>query len=112
MAECVFMLVLALYRKLSVAQQSLRDGQWLQWELRSGSYDLVGKTVGIIGLGRIGRELAKRMRAFECPVVYTDTVRAPEVEELNLGVTYVEMDDLLQIANFQPLLLVGEAGSG
>lgn len=94
-AEHVFLLILSLYRRLFEARQSLRDGKWLQWELRPHSYDLVGKTVGIVGLGRIGRELATRLRAFGCDVLYTDAVRISEVEELNLGVVYTELDDLL-----------------
>ena len=95
-AEHVFLLILSLYRKLFEARQSLRDGKWLQWELRPHSFDLVGKTVGIVGLGRIGRELATRLRAFGCDVIYTDAVRASEVDELNLGVLFVEWEDLLK----------------
>ncbi len=95
-AEHVFLQILSLYRKLFEARQSLRDGKWLQWELRPYSYDLVGKTVGIVGLGRIGRELAVRLRAFGCEVFYTDAQRISEVDELDLGVVFTELDDLLQ----------------
>lgn len=95
-AEHVFLLILSLYRKLFEARQSLRDGKWLQWELRPYSFDLVGKTVGIVGLGRIGRELATRLRAFGCEVIYTDSIRAPDADELNLGVVFTDLDDLLE----------------
>lgn len=95
-AEHVFLLILSLYRKVFEARQSLREGKWLQWELRPGSFDLVGKTVGIVGLGRIGRELSKRLIAFGCEVMYSDAVRVPEVEELALGVEYADLDDLLE----------------
>ncbi|MFT5365218.1 MAG: phosphoglycerate dehydrogenase-like enzyme [Candidatus Latescibacterota bacterium] len=95
-AEHVFLLILSLYRKLFEARQSLRDGKWLQWELRPHSYDLVGKTVGIVGLGRIGRELTTRLRAFGCEVFYTDAVRVSEAEELHLGAVFTDLDDLLQ----------------
>ncbi|MBT3603920.1 MAG: hypothetical protein HOE48_25150 [Candidatus Latescibacteria bacterium] len=95
-AEHVFLLILSLYRKIFEARQSLRDGKWLQWELRPHSYDLVGKSVGIVGLGRIGRELSTCLRAFGCEVFYTDAVRASEVEELSLGVVFTDLDDLLQ----------------
>jgi len=95
-AEHVFLLVLSLYRKLFEARQSLREGKWLQWELRPNSYDLAGKTAGIIGLGRIGRELTTRLRAFGCKVLYTDAIRVSEQEELHLGAVFTGLDDLLR----------------
>ncbi|MDA0710807.1 MAG: 2-hydroxyacid dehydrogenase, partial [bacterium] len=104
-AEHVFLLVLSLFRKLFEARQSLRDGKWLQWELRPTSYDLFGKRVGIIGLGRIGRELAIRLRAFGCEVCYTDTIRLPQEDEATLSVTFVERDDLLRTSDVVTLHL-------
>ena len=95
-AEHVFLLILSLYRKVFEARQSLREGKWLQWELRPGSYDLVGKTVGIVGLGRIGRELTVRLSAFGCEVLYADAIRADEADELALGVEYTSLDALLE----------------
>jgi glyoxylate reductase len=94
-AEHVILLILSLYRKLFVANQTLREGQWLQWQLRPQSYNLVGKTVGIVGLGRIGREVAQRTRAFECQLVYYDVLRAPTEVETKLEVNYVSLDELL-----------------
>ncbi|CAA9321074.1 MAG: D-3-phosphoglycerate dehydrogenase [uncultured Chloroflexia bacterium] len=95
-AEHVFLLILSLYRRLFEARASLREGRWLQWDLRPNSYDLAGKRIGIVGLGRIGREVAKRARAFDCDVVYCDAVRAPEDIEAELGVVYTHFEDLLQ----------------
>jgi len=94
-AEYVILLVLSLYRNLLVANRTLRQGRWLQWELRPGSYDLAGKWLGIVGLGRIGREVARRARAFECHVRYYDVVRAPAEVEIKLGVEYIPFDNLL-----------------
>lgn len=94
-AEIVFLLVLVLYRNLFIANQTLRQGQWLQWELRPQSYNLVGKQVGIVGLGRIGREVAQRAKAFECELLYYDLVRAPAEVEAEFEVKYVPFDDLL-----------------
>jgi len=94
-AEFVFLLILSLYRNLFVANQTLRQGQWLQWQLRPQSYNLLGKRLGIVGLGRIGREVAQRARAFECQVVYYDVMRAPAEVEAELGVEYVPFDELL-----------------
>ncbi len=90
-AEHVILLILSLYRNLFIANQTLRQGQWLQWQLRPQSYNLVSKRLGIVGLGRIGREVAQRARAFECQLLYYDVMRAPtEVE-----VEYVPFDELL-----------------
>jgi phosphoglycerate dehydrogenase-like enzyme len=94
-AEHVFLLILALYKQLRTAEASLRAGSWLQWELRPGSYELAGKTVGLLGLGRIGREVAIRARAFAANVCYYDVFRvAPEAEQA-LGVSYASFPELL-----------------
>jgi phosphoglycerate dehydrogenase-like enzyme len=94
-AEHVILLILSLYRNIFVANRTLREGQWLQWQLRPQSYNLVGKRMGIVGLGRIGREVARRTRAFECQLVYYDVMRAPAEVETELEVEYVPFDDLL-----------------
>jgi D-3-phosphoglycerate dehydrogenase len=94
-AEFVFLLILSLYRNLFVANQTLRQGQWLQWQLRPQSYNLLGKRLGIVGLGRIGREVAGRAKAFECQLLYYDTVRPATEVEAELEVEYAPLDDLL-----------------
>lgn len=94
-AEHVFLLILSLYKQLPVADAALRRGAWLQWELRSGSYELAGKTLGLYGLGRIGREVATRARAFGARAIYLDVSPAgPETDRV-LGVTRVELGELL-----------------
>jgi phosphoglycerate dehydrogenase-like enzyme len=94
-AETVFLLILSLYRNLFIANRTLRQGQWLQWELRPQSYNLVGKKMGIVGLGRIGREVAQRAKAFECELLYYDLVRAPAEVEAEYEVEYAPFHDLL-----------------
>lgn len=94
-AEHVILLILSLYRNLLIANQTLRQGKWLQWELRPQSHDLLGKQLGIVGLGRIGREVAQRARGFECRLSYYDLVRVPAEVEAELGVTYIPFEDLL-----------------
>jgi phosphoglycerate dehydrogenase-like enzyme len=104
-AEHVFLLILALYKRLRLAEAALRSGNWLQWELRSGSYELAGKTVGLIGLGRIGREVAVRARAFAANVCYYDVARtAPETERA-FGVRFAPFAELLAQADIISLHL-------
>jgi D-3-phosphoglycerate dehydrogenase len=94
-AEHVFLLVLAVYRRLLTADAALRRGEWLQWDLRPTSFELGNKTLGILGFGQIGRRVAELARAFHARVVYFDTVRAePEIERL-LEATFVSFDDWL-----------------
>ena len=96
-AEYTIMVALALLRRLIEAHNRTSSGEWPQWELMErGSYELYGKRWGIIGLGRIGREVAKRLRGFDVEVVYYDKVRQSEEVEKALGVKYVELPKLLK----------------
>src|SRR5262249_40445631 len=69
-AELTFGLLLALFRKLPEADASLRRGEWLKSKLMGR--ELRGKTIGIVGLGKIGRAVADRARAFEMRCVGHD----------------------------------------
>lgn len=71
-AEHTILLILALGKRLSTALESTRKGQWLQWELRETSFELCGKTLGLVGFGRIGQEVARRALAFDARVLYYD----------------------------------------
>jgi D-3-phosphoglycerate dehydrogenase len=97
-AEHTILLILAVYKKLLVAHRSLQQGQWLQFALRSDSYELAGKTLGLIGMGRIGRAVAGRARAFDAQVVFTDTA-LPTVE----GARRVELPELLESSDIVSL---------
>jgi phosphoglycerate dehydrogenase-like enzyme len=56
------------------AATGVRAGKWMQWELRGGSFELAGKTLGLVGYGRIGREVARRAIAFDARVMFFDPV--------------------------------------
>jgi len=94
-AEHVILLILAIYRRLLEADASIRGGEWLQWELRPGSFELAGKTVGLVGFGRIGREVAQRLRGFDVEVLYYDPFRAEASVEEAFGVRFTALDTLL-----------------
>jgi phosphoglycerate dehydrogenase-like enzyme len=96
-AEHAFLLMLACAKRLVDGHAALREGRWPpQAELLSlGMTELRGKTLGIVGLGQIGREVAKRARAFEMTVLFTDVVDADD-EALERA----SLEDLLQRADF------------
>jgi phosphoglycerate dehydrogenase-like enzyme len=83
-AEHTLLLVLALYKQLVKAACGVREGRWMQWELRGGSFELAGKTLGLVGLGRIGREVARRALAFDAHVTYFDPL-VPPGDELRIA---------------------------
>jgi phosphoglycerate dehydrogenase-like enzyme len=98
-AEHTVLLILALFRHLLTVDAAVRRGEWPVWSMRSRSVELAGKTVGLIGFGRIGREVARRARSFDTTIVYHDAVRAPAAVEAELGAAYVSRDDLLRQAD-------------
>ena len=81
----------------------MRRGEWPVWTLRSRSFEVAGKTLGLIGFGRIGREVARRARAFETAIIYYDPVRAPASVEAEFGAVSMPLDDLLRRADIVSL---------
>ncbi len=96
-AEHTLLLILAVYKRLVVADAKMRQGTWLQWGLRSTSFELCGKTLGLVGFGRIGQAVAKRAHAFDARILYHDTfIPTPPTEARAWGVESVGLDDLLR----------------
>ena len=94
--------ILNLLRHVSLMDREMRGGDWNR---RMGA-QLRGKTVGIIGLGRIGRRLAELLAPFEVTIISSD--RAPDSGAAErLGVTYVELDELLAAADVITLHVPG-----
>ncbi len=104
-AEFTLLLMLAVLRRLPHRGAQLRAGEWqrAREEGRAEARQLRGKVVGLIGMGAIGREVARRVRAFDAEVRYFDVRRlAPEDEEA-LGVRFAELDALLGEADIVSL---------
>lgn len=99
-AEHAVMLILAVYRKLVVYHQNVAAGRWNQGIPRSVDvYELEGKTVGLVGLGNIGQQVAKRLRGFDVTPIYYDTFRQSPDTEARLGIKYVPFETLLETAD-------------
>jgi phosphoglycerate dehydrogenase-like enzyme len=94
-AEHTLTLILAWYRQLKAMDENVRNGNW--WAIDSGAttYTISGKTVGLVGLGNIGRKVARLLRAFGARVLYSDAFAAPPEVEQELGVQRVALDELL-----------------
>ena len=101
-AELTFGLLLALTREIPRADSSMKQGQWLKKELEGA--ELHGKTIGILGMGRIGAEVARRARAFGMDVLGYDPMLTPE-EIRGRVAEPVDRDELLARSDFISLHL-------
>ena len=95
-ADFTFALLLAAARRLPEAERAVREGRWTAWHpsFLLGR-DVYKATLGIVGLGQIGRAVARRARGFGMRVLYHSRTRKPEVEQ-ELDVTYAPLVDLLE----------------
>ncbi|WP_217206775.1 2-hydroxyacid dehydrogenase [Streptomyces sp. AC550_RSS872] len=99
-AEQTFALLLALAKQLIPAHTALVEADWALPRLRHSLTELSGKTLGIVGPGRIGREVARRAVAFDMNVVYAGRRRlSPETEADLGGARHVPLDELLRTAD-------------
>ncbi|HIE09303.1 MAG TPA: D-glycerate dehydrogenase [Armatimonadetes bacterium] len=100
-ADLAWALLMAVARRIVEADKFTREGKFKGWSptLLLGS-DVYGKTLGIIGFGRIGRAVAKRAKGFEMRVLYYDIERAPEEVERELNAQYVDLEALLKEADY------------
>jgi glyoxylate reductase len=100
-ADMAFCLLIAAARCLVDGDCYARNGKWKTWEpLGHLGQDLVGRTLGVVGMGRIGYALAKRCaRGWDMPVLYHDA-RRNEQAETELGARAVELETLLRMSDF------------
>ena len=96
-ADLTWSLILATARGLIEADRYLRSGKWKGWGLMQFlGHDIHHKTIGICGLGRIGRRVAERAKGFGMRVLYTGRTHAPHEVERGLGASFVEKRTLLR----------------
>ncbi len=94
-SEHAIMMMLAVMKRLPWLDSEMRQGRFQINSVRHVSYELCGKTVGIIGLGRIGKGVAERLKPFQVRAIYHDILDFPAELERSLGVTRVPFDRLL-----------------
>ena len=99
-ADFAFALLLAAARRVVEADRYTRQGRWKTWgpQVLLGQ-DVYEATLGVVGLGGVGLEVAKRGRGFGMRVLYCDSTRRPK-EERRYGLAYVELDQLLTESDF------------
>ena len=100
-ADHTWALLLAVARRVVEADSIIRRGDWkIPWApTMMLGYDVYGKVLGIIGLGRIGQAVARRAKGFNMKILYYDVVRMREVEE-ELGVEYAPLERLLRESDY------------
>lgn len=103
-ADLAFALLLAVARRIVEADAFVRSGEWKQSEvgwhpLMLLGHGLKGKTLGIVGFGRIGQALAKRAKGFGMRIIYYSRTRKIEAEK-EIGAEYVEFETLLKESDF------------
>jgi glyoxylate reductase len=100
-ADFAWTLLMAVARRLSEGEALARSGNWKNWDLdQLVGTDVWGKTLGIVGFGRIGRAMARRASGFHMKVIYTDAMRAPADVEKALNAEFREMNALLAESDF------------
>ncbi len=99
-ADFAFALLMAIGRRVVEGDRFVREGRWQTWgPMLLMGQDIHHSTLGIIGLGRIGAEVARRAQGFDMRVLYYDAIRRPELEQ-RFGYRYVDLETLLREADF------------
>ena len=100
-ADFAWTLLMAVARRLGEGEQLARSGNWKGWNLdQLCGADVWGKTLGIVGFGRIGRAVARRAQGFQMKVIYTDAIRAAEDVEKAVHAEYRDLNALLAESDF------------
>ncbi len=98
-ADHAVLLMLALYKQLLAADQATREGRWNAPITGTNTFEMANKLVGIVGIGNIGRQVARRVQAFDARVQYYDKFPLSPERERELKVTHVSLDELFRTSD-------------
>ncbi|MFC7441362.1 2-hydroxyacid dehydrogenase [Laceyella putida] len=100
-ADLTWALLLDVSRRVSEGDRFVRQGRWAGWEpLFMLGREVSGKSLGIIGMGRIGKAVAERAKGFRMRVVYCSRTRLPLEQEASLGVTFANLEQCLSEVDY------------
>jgi glyoxylate reductase len=103
-ADFAWTLMMAVARRIGEGEALARSGAWKGWDLdQLVGADVWGKTLGVVGFGRIGRAMARRALGFQMKVLYTDAIRAPLDIENEAKAEYRDLNSLLADSDFVSL---------
>ena len=94
-AEMAIALLFALSRRVVSADKAVRAGEWHRKYGDLRGIEVMGKTVGIVGLGKIGAATARRLKSFGVKLLYNSRTRKPDLEE-EIGIEYATLDSLIE----------------
>ncbi len=102
-ADCTLAMILGISRRIVESDRYVRSDKFSGWDPRLFlGYDVYGKTLGIVGMGRIGRAVARRAAGFGMQVLYTKNTPLPEEQKV-AGSRHVDLDNLLKESDFVSL---------
>jgi len=103
-AEMAIALMLSLTRRVVSADKAVRAGEWSRKYGDLRGIEIKGKTVGIVGLGKIGSAVARRLKPFEVRLLYNSRTRKPDLED-EIGVEWASLDELVRRSDIISLSL-------
>ena len=98
-ADQAVLLMLAIYKQLLASDNSTREGRWAEPITGQNTFEMADKKVGILGIGNIGRQVAKRVQGFDAKVQYFDLYPLDERTAEELNVTYVSLEELFSTSD-------------
>ena len=98
-SDHALLLMLSIYKQLLASDPATRHGRWNEPITGQNTFEMAGKKVGILGIGNIGKQVAKRVQSFDAQVQYYDLYPLDDEVSKNLGVTYVSLEELFRTSD-------------
>ena len=98
-ADQALLLMLAIYKQLLASDNATKGGRWSEPITGQNTFEMANKKVGILGIGNIGRQVAKRVQGFDAEVQYFDLYPLDDKTEKELEVKYVSLEELFKTSD-------------